>query len=223
MTETTIKQTNITSDSAVLPYLIQEPQVASDKNKAIMLLHGVGSNERDLFSLASQLPNDFYIISPRGPFTLGGGRYAWYHVDFSTGKPVYNIEQELSSRKAMARFIKQVKDKYHLDEVYVGGFSQGAIMSYSHGLLYPHEVKGIIALSGRLLEEIKPLVKKDDDLQKLRVFVAHGVQDNTLPIHYAREAKDYIESLGISVSYHEYTLGHQISSQVLQDLNDWLR
>jgi phospholipase/carboxylesterase len=222
MADTTIKQTSNTSGSSLLQYLVREPGVRSSKNKAIILLHGVGSNEQDLFRLADQLPDDFYIISPHGPFTLGAGRYAWYNVDFSTGKPVYNTEQELSSRKAIATFIKQVKEKYNLDELYLGGFSQGAIMSYSIGLLYPHEVKGIIAFSGRLLEEIKPLVKKDAYLQKLKVFVAHGVQDNTLPIHYAREAKDYIERLGISLSYHEYTIGHQISNEVLQDLNSWL-
>ncbi|TCJ12702.1 esterase [Flaviaesturariibacter flavus] len=222
MTDATIKQATEISDSAALQYLVREPQVKSPKNKAIILLHGVGSNEQDLFSLASQLPNDFYIIAPRGQYTLGAGRYAWYNVDFSTGKPVYNTDQELSSRKAIGSFIRQVKEKYDLDEIYLGGFSQGAIMSYSIGLLYPNEVKGVIAFSGRLLEELKPLVKKGGYLQELKVFVAHGMQDNTLPIHYAREAKHYIESLGIKVSYHEYTLGHQISSEVVRDLNSWL-
>lgn len=224
MTNSIIKKMDSeTSDSIVLQYLIKKPQITSAKNKAIILLHGVGSNEQDLFGLAEQLPKDYYIISPRGQYTLGAGRYAWYNVDFSTGIPVYNTAQELSSRKAIVTFIEQVKEKYNLDEVYVGGFSQGAIMSYSIGLLYPHEVKGVIAFSGRLLEEIKPLVKKDAYLQKLKIFIAHGVQDNTLPIYYARGAKDYIEGLSISLSYHEYTIGHQISNEVLEDLNSWLR
>lgn len=121
---------------------------------------------------------------------MGAGRYACYDVDFSTGRPVYNTKQELSSRQAIATFIKLVKEKYNLDEMYLGGFSQGAIMSYSIGLLYPNELNGIIAFSGRLLEEIKPLVKKDDCLQK-KIFIAHGVQDKTLPVHYSKEAKDY--------------------------------
>ena len=223
MTTTTAETNKTMVDNLPLQYLIRVPEVTSTKNKAIILLHGVGSYEQDLFSLADQLPQDFYIITPRGPYTLGAGKYAWYNVDFSTGKPVYNTEQELSSRQAIAKFINLVKEKYNLDEVYVGGFSQGAIMSYSIGLLYPNEVTGIIAFSGRLLEEIKPLVKKDDHLQKLKTFIAHGVQDNTLPVHYARGAKHYIEGLGISCSYHEYTIGHQISNEVLQDLNSWLR
>jgi phospholipase/carboxylesterase len=100
MTNTIIKETNSTaSDSLVLQYLVREPEVKSANNKAIILLHGVGSNESDLFSLANQLPQDFFIISPRGQFTLGAGKYAWYNVDFSTGKPVYNAEQEASSRR----------------------------------------------------------------------------------------------------------------------------
>jgi phospholipase/carboxylesterase len=224
MTNTIIKETNnSTSDSMVLQYLVREPKVKSEKKKAIILLHGVGSNEQDLFSLAKQLPDDFLVVSPRGQFTLGAGSsYAWYQVDFSTGKPVFNKEQELSSREVIKKFIVQVKQKYEVDEVYLGGFSQGAIMSYSIGLLYPNEVQGIISLSGRLLEEVRPLVTKSFDLQKLKVFVAHGVQDNTLTVQYARDAKAYLENLGVQLSYHEYNMGHQINAAVLSDLNVWL-
>ena len=223
MTNTIIKDTNsTTSDSMVLQYLAREPKVKSAKKKAIILLHGVGSNEQDLFSLANQLPNDFLVISPRGQFTLGAGRYAWYNVDFSTGKPVFNAQQELSSREVIKKFVEQVKQKYEVDEIYLGGFSQGAIMSYSIGLISPKEVQGIISLSGRLLEEVRPLVTENNNLQQLKVFVAHGVQDNTLPIHYAREAKFYLENLGVQLSYHEYNMGHQINGAVLQDLNAWL-
>jgi phospholipase/carboxylesterase len=224
MTDTLLKEAGYkNADSLALQYLVREPVVKTKKNKGIILLHGVGSNEQDLFNLAGQLPNDFYIISPRGQFTLGADRYAWYSVDFSTGKPVYNTEQELSSRKVIAKFVEQVKEKYKLDHVYLGGFSQGAIMSFSVGLLNPKEIKGVIAFSGRLLEEIKPMVRKVDHLQQLKVFLAHGVQDNTLPVHYAKQAKDYIESLGIPLSYHEYPMGHQISNEVLLDLNSWIR
>jgi phospholipase/carboxylesterase len=224
MTNTIINEPgNTTPEELVLQYLVREPQVTSVKNKAIILLHGVGSNEQDLFSLAGQLPLDFYIISPRGQFILGEGRYAWYNVDFSMGKPVYNSGQELSSREVITTFVEQVKEKYNLAEVYLGGFSQGAIMSLSIGLTHPKDIQGIIAFSGRLLEEIKPLIKKNNFLQQLKVFVAHGVQDNTLPVYYARQAKDYIESLGIPLSYHEYAIGHQISNNVLHDLNHWIR
>jgi phospholipase/carboxylesterase len=220
----TMKDENIksSSDSLLLKCLIKEPQVKSAKKRAIVLLHGVGSNEQDLFGLADSLPEDLLIISARGLFTLGHGRHAWYNVDFSTGKPVIKPEQEAISRKAIIAFLEQVKEKYKLDEIYLGGFSQGAIMSYSVGLTVPHLVNGIVVLSGRLLEEIKPLVTKNGDLKKLEVFIAHGVQDGTLPIHYAREAKVYLQTMGIKLSYHEYQSGHQVSEQVLEDVNMWI-
>jgi len=142
MTTTIIKETtSATSDTMVLQYLVREPKVKSEKKKAIILLHGVGSNEQDLFSLANQLPDDFLVISPRGQFTIGTGRYAWYQVDFSTGKPVFNQQQELSSREVIKKFVAQVKQKYEVDEIYLGGFSQGAIMSYSIGLTSPKKSK----------------------------------------------------------------------------------
>lgn len=214
-----------TVEELSLPCLVREPKVVSAKKRAIILLHGVGSNEQDLFNLADRLPADSYVISPRGQFVLGAGRYAWYQVDFSTGKPVINAAQEASSRELLLIFIRQIKQRYHVDEVYIGGFSQGAIMSYSIGLTHPDEVRGVIALSGRLLDEIKPLVLAGEKkyLEELKVFIAHGVQDRTLPVHYARTAKEYLETLTIPVAYQEYPTGHEISSLVLNDLNNWLQ
>lgn len=81
-------ETTVETKNLALKYLIREPKVKTDRRKGIILLHGVGSNEKDLFGLAEHLPDDFYVISARGPFTLGAEHYAWYNVDFSTGKPV---------------------------------------------------------------------------------------------------------------------------------------
>jgi phospholipase/carboxylesterase len=224
MTESNLTKTAPgTRTGLVLKYLVQEPKVKSTKKKAIILLHGVGSNEEDLFSIANSLPGEYLIISARGQYRLGAGRYAWYNIDFSTGKPVFNAEQEASSREIIKTFIKQVKEKYQVDELYLGGFSQGAIMSYSLGLTHPGELQGIVSLSGRILEEIKPLVKKEIYLTELKVFVAHGQQDSTLPIQYARAAKHYLKDLGVQLTYHEYQSGHQVSNEVLRDLNNWLK
>jgi phospholipase/carboxylesterase len=223
MTNTITIETNSNiPDSILLQYLVRESKVKTERKKAIILLHGVGSNENDLFSLASQLPDDFLIIAPRGQFSLGAGRYAWYNVDFSTGKPIFDKAQETSSREIIEKFIIQIKQKYGADEIYLGGFSQGAIMSYSIGLTNPAAIKGIISLSGRLLDEVRPLIIKNLEVHKLKIFIAHGVLDNTLPIHYAREAKSYLETLGVQLSYHEYNNGHQINDIVLKDVIVWL-
>ncbi|RDV16601.1 esterase [Pontibacter diazotrophicus] len=223
MKYTPVKESVITSDNLVLHYLVREPKIKSSKTKAIVLLHGVGSDEQDLFSLADHLPADFIVISARGPFSVGPERFAWYNVDFSTGKPLINAAQELSSREVIREFLAQIKQKYSLQEVYLGGFSQGAIMSYSIGLTHPKEVDGVIAFSGRVLENIQSIVTKNEELHRLKVFVAHGVQDGTLPVHYARQAKAFLQNLGVALTYHEYNMGHQINSGVLMDLEAWLK
>ena len=222
MTSTTNNIQNHKSDSTSLLYLIKEPQNTPGKGKAIILLHGVGSNENDLFGLASQLPKDYFIIAPRGKFEIGAGSYAWYNVDFATGKPVINAEQERASRSELIRFVKEVKQKYFLDDIYIGGFSQGAIMSYTIGLTEPDDIKGVIAIGGRVLDEIRAVITPSSNLVKLKVFVAHGVQDNTLPIHFAREAKQYLSTLQVQLSYHEYQMSHEINQAVLEDINAWL-
>lgn len=186
------------------------------------MLHGVGSNEQDLFQLAPYLPDDFIVISPRGPIVLGAGRYAWYEVDFASGKPQINATQEAKSREAIQHFIRQVKEKYNLDTVYLGGFSQGAIMSFSIGLTQPESVAGVVGFSGRILQEIRPLVQTNEALKQLKVFISHGTQDSTLPVHYAREAKEYLQEAGVQLTYHEQEMGHQISGEAITKVADWL-
>jgi len=222
MTSTSVNKRNTSSNNLSLHYLVREPKVKTAKHKAIILLHGVGSNEQDLFSLADHLPDRYYVIAARGPFTLSAGRYAWYNVDFSTGKPVINAEQEVSSRAVIKQFVAQVKQKYTLDEIYLGGFSQGAIMSYSVGLSNPEEVNGIIALSGRVLEQTQQVVVRNEALSQLRIFIAHGTHDGTLPVHYARQAQAFLQTLHVPLTYHEYNMGHQVNGEVIQDLIHWL-
>lgn len=206
-----------------LQYLVRPASSTALHSKAVILLHGVGSNEQDLFQLATLFPDDFTVISPRGLFILGAGRYAWYEVDFSSGKPEINTAQEAQSRQAIQLFITQVKEKYDLNKVYLGGFSQGAIMSYSIGLTRPEQVTGVFALSGRILQEIRPLVHHNAALQQLKVFISHGTQDNTLPVHYAREAKEYLQDAGVKLTFHEQEMGHQINSQVVSNMISWLQ
>lgn len=210
------------ADNALLQYLIREPKAVAQKRKAIILLHGVGSNEQDLFGLADHLPDDFFIISARGQFESGSGRFAWYNVDFTSRKPVINPEQELSSRTVIRKFISKMKKNYRLEEIYLGGFSQGGIMSYSVGLGNPGEVHGVISFSGRILEDIQKSTTPGKEHKTLRVFLAHGIQDNTLPIHYARQAKSWLEKIGVDLTYREYEMGHQINQQVLTDMKKWL-
>jgi phospholipase/carboxylesterase len=207
-----------------LKYLVREPKTETTEKPLFIFLHGVGSNEKNLFNLADHLPENFTVISARSPYTMGPDSFAFYQVDFSTGSPVINAEQAEKSRNVIKEFINQVVEKYNIDpdKVYLGGFSQGAIMTYSVGLTFPGLVKGIAGFSGRILTEIRPLVKEPEKLKELKVFISHGTADNVLPIHFAREAKEYLSSLGIKPDYHEFYGSHEINEESIISLNKWL-
>lgn len=207
-----------------LHYLVKHPKTENSKTPLLILLHGVGSNEKDLFSFADKLPANYLIISARAPYTIGPDSYAWYEVDFSTGKPIINIEKAEKSRNTILQFIDELKKIHTFDDkqVYLCGFSQGAIMAYSVGLTRPDKIKGIAVMSGRLLEEVKPLIKPSDQLKQLHVFISHGTQDNVLGINYAKESITYLKELGINPIFKEYSEGHGINNDMLNDLVDWL-
>lgn len=207
-----------------LEYLIRKPKVSVENPPLLLLLHGVGSNEEDLFSLTNYLPDSMLIVSARGPVTLGRDSYGWYEVLFTTGQPKINLEQERESRKLLLEFLDYLKLNYQFDEsnVWIGGFSQGAIMSYSIGLLHPERIKGIIALSGRLLEENKTIVNVTEKVLNKRIFISHGTNDRVLSVEYARSVKEYLESIGNHPHYKEYEEGHSINREMLKDLIQWL-
>lgn len=212
------------ANTGVLKHLVRQPKIQIAKPPVIILLHGVGSNEQDLFSFADQLPDKYLVISARAPYTLSEGSYAWYQVDFSTGKPVFNAEQEEKSRNTIIKFITELKKDFSFDEkqVYLGGFSQGSIMAYNVGLTRPDLIHGIVIMSGRLLEEVKPLIASKEKLSQLKVFISHGTNDQMLGIHYARESMTYLKSLNITPTYKEYAEGHGINSAMLSDMVNWL-
>jgi len=219
-----ITMNTYSQSTASLHYLVREPNVKTAHPPVIFLMHGVGSNEKDLFGLAKSFPDNFLVISARGPLTLGPDRYAWFHVDFGSGKPVINFKEQEDSRRLIAKFIGEMKTKYNFDatKIFLGGFSQGGIMSYSVALTHPGLIKGIAVMSGRLLPEIKPLVTDFDKLKGLSIFISHGTEDNVLGIDYARDAKNWLESKHLTPNYHEYTAGHQIIQPMLQDMLTWL-
>lgn len=214
-----------TNNQPSLHYLVKQPKVKSNKPPLVILLHGVGSNEKNMFSLADKFPDDFKVISVRGPLKFGEDSYAWFQVQFGANGPVINPEQAENSRKEIIKFIDDLSsvEEFDQNQVYLLGFSQGGIMSYSVALTAPEKVKGIAVMSGRLLKEIRPSVVSEDRLKKLRIFISHGKQDPVLHYPYAEEAATYLNSKGLKPELHTYNEVHTINAQMLTDVVKWLK
>lgn len=216
---------NTKSTVPALHYLVRKPKTQQQRPPLLLLLHGVGGNEQHLFHYADELPGKYLVVSVRGPLTLGPGSYAWFHVDFSSGRPVINAAQAEQARQDILQFIEDLKNVEDFDtgQVYLMGFSQGGIMSYSVALTEPEKIAGIAVMSGRLLPEVKPLIASDSRLQKLKCFIAHGADDTVLPFQYALDAAGYLKEKGLKPEFHSYPENHAINNQMLQDVVQWLQ
>jgi phospholipase/carboxylesterase len=208
-----------------LHHLVREPKVKLDNNPAIILLHGYGSNEEDLFSFATELPDEYYVISARAPYDMMYGSYAWYAINFDADENKFSdLDQARSSRDLIAEFIDECVSKYAIDaeNITLIGFSQGAILSSAIALSYPEKVNKVAALSGYLNVEIASEDYLKNNISKVKFFVSHGVVDQVIPVDWARKTKPKLDNFGIDVVYKEYPIGHGISPQNFYDLKEWL-
>ena len=209
-----------------LHYLIQEPKTIKDQNPLLILLHGYGSNEEDLFSFAPELPDDSYVISVRAPYDLQPYGHAWYAIHFDADENKFSDNvQAKQSVELIAAFIDEIVKQYPIDtnNVTLIGFSQGAILSYATALTYPEKISKVVALSGYFNQEILPEIIDTKAISHLKFFVSHGSVDQVIPVDWARKAKPALENLGLEVEYQEYPIGHGVSPKNFYDFKNWLQ
>ena len=209
-----------------LEYKIREPKIKLDKNPLVLLLHGYGSNEEDLFSFAADLPEEYYIISARAPYNMQYGAYAWYAINFDADENKFSDNQQaIISRDLIARFIDELIQKYPVNakNVTLVGFSQGSILSYAIALSHPEKVQRVVALSGYISEPILEENYLQNNFTKLKVFHSHGTVDQVIPVEWARKTKPFLDKLGIQSIYKEYPIGHGVAPQNFYDFKNWLQ
>lgn len=208
-----------------LHHLVKEPKLKLEKNPLLLLLHGYGSNEEDLFSFSRELPEEYYVVSVRAPYDLQFGSYAWYAINFDADENKFSDhEQAKKSRDLIANFITELTDNYAIDSdnITLVGFSQGTILSYAVALSYPEKIKRVGALSGYLNLDIVKENYQNSDFSKMKMFISHGTVDQVIPVDWARKASPILTDLGIENVYKEYPIGHGVAQQNFYDFKDWL-
>ena len=206
-----------------LQYIVREPKTEIQNPPLLILLHGYGSNEHDLFSFAEELPDELLIVSVRAPYNLGAGSYAWYAINFDDVNGKFSdLKQAKTSLDKIAVLIDEIKQKYkkNTDKTFLLGFSQGAILSYSLSFFYPNKVQNIIALSGYVNMELLPSsISKEI---KTNYYCSHGTVDQVLPVDWARKSKPFLDNLGLKNIYSEYPVGHGVAPQNFYSFKSWI-
>lgn len=198
-------------------HLVSWPrEQAAAPHPCLVLLHGRGSDEQDLFSLVPELPRRPLVVSVRAPFPFPWGGFFWY--DLTNNQPKPDVQTMSRSLDELREFIAALPSRYQVDpaQVYVLGFSQGSLMSGCLTLANPELIAGTVMLSGYL-----PAETGTGDVTGKPVFMAHGSNDGVLPVVLGRQARLFLEGRGASVDYHEYAMDHQIIPDELRAVRRW--
>jgi len=207
-----------------LQHIIRESTLKENAPLLIMM-HGYGSDENDLFSFANELPKELFIISVKAPYPLQPYGNAWYAINFDADKGKWSDnEQAKESLELITNFIDQAAKNYPVNKnnVTLLGFSQGTILSYAVALTYPEKVKNIVALSGYINQDILPKDIKQKDYSHLDFYCSHGSVDQVIPVDWARQTPPFLNALNIKNAYSEFPVGHGVAPQNFYELKDWL-
>jgi phospholipase/carboxylesterase len=224
MTPATTTQPPLLTDLS-LAYRLVNPAQATGATRLLLLLHGVGGNELNLLPVGEQLADAHtLVLSVRAPLVFGPMGFGFYQVDFSSGKPVFNQAQQLDGQLLLLNFMHEASAEYGIPagQVYLLGFSQGAIMAYDVALTRPAQVRGVLAFSGRMLAESRQQHAPVADVKRVKFFLSHGRQDDKLPAFYADEAIAFLKTLGITPHYEVFEGGHEVSTSGLAAAQQWL-
>ena len=205
---------------------LQRPAAATTPRPwLLVLMHGVGSNEQDLFGLAPQVPERFHVLSLRAPFRMGPGSHAWF--DFSiepNGERTINEVQEAQSRALVARTVESAAEQLGIppERVVVGGFSQGGIMALSRRRPPPAWLQAARVWHSRLLPQVVPLAAPADALRGKQMWLSHGTHDNVIPLAHAQAIAQHMGPLPVAVTYREFPGAHEIRPAELSATVSWL-
>ncbi len=219
--------TNSQTVTTDLTYKVNKPNVITKKTPVLIMLHGYSSNETDLFDIAKTIDERYIVFSLRAPYALKDGGFCWYDLQFLPQQQfTHNYKEAKDSRKKILSFISSACKNFGVDstQVFLMGYSQGSIMAYDVALASPYKIKGVIALSGLLLEETKALKTDWTKAINVKFFIAHGNSDNVIKIAEAEKVNTYLKTKKvIDVTYKNYEMPHAIMGNELNDIKKWLK
>ena len=192
-----------------------ERPAAGEPRGSLVLLHGRGADEADLFPLLDLLDPErrLHGFTPQGPLTLPPGGRHWYRLG---GIPTPDPDTFWPSLAALADFLEVVPKPLVL-----GGFSQGAVMTYAAGLgrTPSQRPAALLPLSG-FMPAVEELELDLTGLDGFPVAIAHGTLDTVIPVDFSRAARDALVAAGADVAYHEGPYGHTIDPAVVPALRN---
>lgn len=205
-----------------LVHLIREPD--GEPQGALLLNHGRGSDERDLYGLLDELDPERRLlgVTPGAPLTgiPSGGRH-WYRVP-RVGYP--DPSSFHSSYEALAGFYDELLAERGIgwEQTVIGGFSMGSVMSYALALGPARPTPaGLIALSG-FVPTVEGWEPELADRDSLAALIHHGRTDPVIEVGFGQRANELLKGAGIHVDYLESEAGHWLPPEIAPRLREFV-
>jgi phospholipase/carboxylesterase len=196
---------------------------ADDPEGALVLFHGRGADEHDLYPLLDLLDPERRLLGAtlRAPLALPPGGAHWYIVRRVGFPDRDTFHATYDSATAWLDALLAEHDVPH-DRAVLGGFSQGAVMSYALGLGAGRpRPAGILGLSG-FIPTVDGFALDLESATALPVAIGHGVYDPVIPVEFGRDARDRLTAAGADVTYRESPMPHALDPAFVRELPAWL-
>ncbi|MFZ0547505.1 MAG: alpha/beta fold hydrolase [Candidatus Promineifilaceae bacterium] len=184
-----------------------------------VMIHGRSGNEDVMWVFRRALPKDWLVVAPRAIQDDPDGGYSWHPRQKDEWPSLGMFDEAVS---AVVKFIKALPELYGADpeHIYLMGFSQGAATAFATAIRHPGLVKAVAGLVGFMPfdseSEVAPGV-----LDGLPVFMAVGLEDDTIPLALSRHCADALRTAGADLIYGEYETGHKLNAQGMRELKAW--
>ena len=187
---------------------------------AMIGLHGRNANKYAFFPFVRQMGflHTRWIL-PSATFAGEQGEDVRWWYDNDRRDPV---EVQRSRAEINALIDGQLADGIPAENIFLVGFSQGAVMSVDTALRYPQRLGGIVSLSGYVVHPDFLAEERSEANLRIPIFLAHGTRDAILSIEVGRENQRVLTGMGYDVEYREYDTAHRVSSQETRDIRAFL-
>jgi phospholipase/carboxylesterase len=179
------------------------------------MLHGWTGDENSMWVFTPRLPKITLMIAPRGIFSTKASGYSW-HPDLTKPWPSISDFQP-AVEKIFAKISSSNFPDGDFSQLHLIGFSQGTALAYSMAIINPERIASVAGLSGFLPDGATAMLKSRR-LKGLPIFIAHGSEDELVPVERARLSADLLEKSGAAVSFCEDKVGHKLSAKCFQGL-----
>jgi phospholipase/carboxylesterase len=194
-------------------------EAAGEPDGALVLFHGRGADEHDLAPLLDLLDPERRLlgVTPRGPLALPPGGAHWYGVR-ELGFPDPNTFHATFALASAWLDDLAAETGIPPERTVLGGFSQGAVMSYALGLARGRpRPPALVALSG-FVPTVPGLELDLEREPRPPAAIGHGTFDPVIGVEWGRRARDLLEGAGFDVTYREYPLPHAVDPRFLAEL-----